>query len=260
MTYKLVIPARMGSTRLPEKALLDVAGAPLVVRVWQRARESRASEVIVAVDDARLARVIEEAGGVAQMTSAEHASGTDRLAEVAAARGWGDDTVVVNLQGDEPLVPPALLDRLAEDLTGHPACGLATVATPVASLEEATRSSVVKVVCRADGRALYFSRAPIPFARGAFDAEPPTWPEGAPVLRHLGLYAYRAGTLARLAAAPRSPLERLESLEQLRALDLGLDIHVRVIDEAPPPGVDVPEDLARVRAIFAEGATAGELA
>lgn len=254
MSYRLVIPARLTSERLPEKPLVDVGGKPLVVRVLERGLQSRADEVLVAVDHERIADAVRAAGGEAVLTSPDHRSGTDRLAEVAALRGWSDDTVVVNLQGDEPLGPASLLDALAEDLAAHPACGLATMAT-AASRDEVFSPNVVKVVLRDDGRALYFSRAPIPFARGRFDRDATELPEGVPYLRHLGLYAYRVGTLKRVAAAPPATSERTESLEQLRALVMGIDIHVRVLDEAPPHGVDVPADLERVREAFAEGAT-----
>ena len=251
MSYRLVIPARLSSERLPEKPLADVAGKPLVVRVLERGLKSDAEEVLVAVDHARIAEAVTAAGGDAVLTSAHHRSGTDRLAEVARVRGWSDDTVVVNLQGDEPLGPASVLDALAEDLAAHPECGLATMAT-AASAAEVFNPNVVKVVMRDDGRALYFSRAPIPFARGSFDRDDRSLPEGVPYLRHLGLYAYRVRTLKLLADAPPAAAERAESLEQLRALALGVDIHVRVLDEAPPHGVDVPADLERVREAFRE--------
>ena len=248
--FVVVIPARLASERLPEKPLADVAGKPLVVRCLARARESGAEQVIVAVDDARIADVIEAAGGDAQMTSPHHASGTDRLAEVVSVRGLPDDAIVVNLQGDEPCMPAAVLARLAQALVDHPRAGIATAVTPITSPDELFRESVVKAVLDREGFALYFSRAPVPWARGVYTSPPSALPDGVPALRHLGLYAYRVATLRRIAAAPRDPNEAAESLEQLRALGLGIGIHVTVLDEAPPPGVDTPEDLEHVRAIF----------
>ena len=239
MSYKLVIPARLRSERLPEKALADVGGKALIVRVWQAAMKSRADEVIVAVDDERIAEVVRAEGGVAELTSVEHASGTDRIAEIAERHRWGAETIVVNLQGDEPLIDPALLDALADDLASRAGCAMATVATPIAASEELRASSVVKVVLRDDARALYFSRAAIPFVRGEV--------ADVPFLRHLGLYAYRVDALLGLARSPRAAIERAESLEQLRALALGYDIFVRVIEAAPPPGIDIAADLRRLR-------------
>jgi 3-deoxy-manno-octulosonate cytidylyltransferase (CMP-KDO synthetase) len=206
-----------------------------------------ADEVVVAVDDPRIAEAVQAAGGEAEMTSPDHASGTDRLAEVAEKREWGDDAIVVNLQGDEPLVPPELLARLAQSLDAHPSAGVATMAVPITEPAEVFSESAVKVVLDDGGFALYFSRAPIPWVRGAFGGAEPALPEGVPFLRHLGLYAYRVSTLRRISHAPRAALERAESLEQLRALALGVPIHVTVLEEAPPPGVDTPEDLERVR-------------
>lgn len=237
--FRIVIPARFGASRLPGKPLVDVGGKPLVVRVWENAVRAGAREVVVATDDARIRDAIEQSGGTAVMTAPEHASGTDRLAEVAQELGWEDDAIVVNLQGDEPMIPGALLMELAAALGEHPSAGIATMATPIASADDVTKASVVKVVIDRDGFALYFSRAPIPFDRdGTGDA---------PYLRHLGLYAYRVATLRILSGTERSAYERAESLEQLRALENGIRIHVTVVDEAPPHGVDTEEDLDRVR-------------
>lgn len=253
--FRVIVPARLASTRLPEKALLDVRGKPLVVRVLERAMASRASDVVVATDDARVIDAVRAAGGRAVMTSAEHRSGTDRIAEVAAALGLEDDEVIVNLQGDEPLVPAELLDGLAASLVSRPEASLATLATPIRDAEELFEPNAVKVVRDATGHAAYFSRAPIPWVRDAFGAEGArAMPEGVPFLRHLGLYAYRVGTLARLAAAEEAVLERAEKLEQLRALAMGMRIYVGVVDEAPPPGVDSAADLERVRRVFEVGA------
>lgn len=250
--FRIVIPARYASTRLPAKALREIAGRALVLRVWDRAIASSASEVVVATDDTRIVAAVEASGGTAVMTSAEHASGTDRLAEVAALRGYADDAIVVNLQGDEPLVPPSLLEHLAEALASHPDADLATIATPIHDAEELYRTSIVKTVLDARGFALYFSRAPVPFVRDVFSlaAPPAALPEGVPFLRHLGLYAYRVRTLRKLAASPVAALEAAESLEQLRALHLGMRIHVTVVPEAPGHGVDTEADLARVAALF----------
>lgn len=242
MSYRVVIPSRYASQRLPAKPLREIAGKPLVVHVWERARESRASEIVIATDDARIAEAAERFGARVIMTSPDHPSGTDRLAEVAHKLGYGDDAIVVNLQGDEPLVPPRALDVLAEALDAHPEAGVATIATPIRTREELEAPSVVKVVHDRDGLALYFSRAAIPYVRD---------PSAQPIhLRHLGLYAYRVRTLRRISAAPQDPLEKAESLEQLRALGLGIRIHVSILDPAPPPGVDTEEDLERVRAIL----------
>lgn len=253
--FKVVIPSRLGSSRLPEKPLADLGGKPLVVRVWERGFDAGAEEVIVAADDMRIVDVVTAAGGRAVLTRADHVSGTDRLAEVATSHGWSDDTLVVNLQGDEPLVPSHLLYTLAHALEQEPTAALATLATPIEDPAELFSPSAVKVVVDEQGLALTFSRAPIPWARDAFGpilraAPPEVLPAGIPYLRHLGLYAYRVATLKLLAATPPAPIERAESLEQLRALSLGLRIHVTVVDEAPPPGVDTTEDLARVRAFY----------
>ncbi len=249
-TFKVVIPSRYAAQRLPGKPLRDIAGKPLVVHVLERARASGADEVLVATDDARIAEAVERAGGAAVMTSPDHASGTDRLAEVARARGWTDDTIVVNLQGDEPLIPPVILDDLANALREHERAGIATMATPIRDPDELFAPSVVKVVTDHAGFALYFSRAPIPWVRDSFTwgARPSELPSSAPFLRHLGLYAYRASTLARLSATPQAAIERAESLEQLRALARGIAIHVTTLEQAPPPGVDTEADLERVRA------------
>ncbi|MCB9659673.1 MAG: 3-deoxy-manno-octulosonate cytidylyltransferase [Sandaracinaceae bacterium] len=247
--FRVVIPSRLGSTRLPNKPLLDVAGKPLVVRCLDVARRAGADEVLVATDDERIADVVRAAGGDVQLTRADHPSGTDRLAEVARARGWTDDAIVVNLQGDEPLVPSELLAELAQQLVDHPGAGIATMATPILTHEELHSPNAVKVALRDDGFAHYFSRAPIPFARDA-DRRSTTLPEGVRYLRHLGLYAYRVATLHQFVALGPHPHERAEQLEQLRPLAAGVGIHVRVLDSAPPPGVDTAEDLERAAAVF----------
>jgi 3-deoxy-manno-octulosonate cytidylyltransferase (CMP-KDO synthetase) len=248
--FHIVIPARYAAQRLPGKPLRDVAGRPLVARVLDVARAAEAQDVVVAADDERIVRAVEAEGGRALMTSPTHACGTDRIAEVADALAWPDDAIVVNLQGDEPLLPPVLLGALARALAAHPRAGIATMATPIHTPADLYAPHIVKVVLDDAGLALYFSRAPIPWVRDAFTAErpPASLPESIPFLRHLGLYAYRAGTLRRLAMSAQSPIERAESLEQLRALSLGIPIHVTVVPEAPPHGVDTEADLERVRA------------
>lgn len=248
-SFRVVIPSRLSSTRLPNKPLLDVAGKPLVVRCLDVALRAGAREVLVATDDERIASVVRAAGGDVQLTRADHPSGTDRLAEVARTRGWADDEIVVNLQGDEPLVPPELLVRLAAQLAEHPSAGIATMATPIHTLQELRSPNAVKVVLRDDGLAHYFSRAPIPFARDA-DRDAAELPPGVPYLRHLGLYAYRVSTLHRFVALGPHAHELAEQLEQLRPLAAGIGIHVSVLPDAPPPGVDTQEDLERAVAAF----------
>ncbi|MEO1750339.1 3-deoxy-manno-octulosonate cytidylyltransferase [Thiofaba sp. EF100] len=249
MGYKLVIPARYGSSRLPGKPLLPLAGRPLIAHVIERARTCQADEIILATDDERI-RVAGEGLGVrVVMTSSSHATGTDRLAEVVRLMGWPDDTLVLNLQGDEPLIPADLLDRLAENLAAHPQAAIATLCTPIHSARDLFDPHVVKVVRDRFGFALYFSRAPIPWERDAFGMEADAYHDHA--FRHLGLYAYRAGFLRNFAEWPEAPIEKLEKLEQLRALWQGARIHVDVVMEPPGHGVDTAEDLARVEALLA---------
>jgi 3-deoxy-manno-octulosonate cytidylyltransferase (CMP-KDO synthetase) len=250
VSFKVVIPSRYASQRLPAKALRLIAGKPLVVHVWERAMESGADEVVVATDDDRIVDAVRSAGANAILTSPDHVSGTDRLAEVVRTLGWPDDAIVVNLQGDEPLVPPHALGALASALAARTRAGIATMATPICEAEELFSPSVVKVVLDREGYALYFSRAPIPWARDAFAGGARVLPEGTLYLRHLGMYAYRAQTLRMISDAPQEPIERAESLEQLRALAIGVAIHVSILDPAPPPGVDTEEDLERVRGIL----------
>lgn len=248
--FKIVIPARYASSRLPGKPLLDIAGKPMILRVVERAAQAGADEVWVATDHAGIAVVVEAAGGKVVLTSADHPSGTDRLAEVATQLGWSDDTVVVNVQGDEPLIPPALIADAAQALAGDPTAAIATACHPLESAEEFFNPNVVKLVMGADGRALYFSRAPIPWARDAFAADRGALPVGLPAYRHIGLYAYRAGFLKRYSSLAPSPLEQWEALEQLRAMAHGYPIRVMVLDHAPPAGVDTVDDLERVRRVF----------
>jgi len=242
--FIVAIPARYASTRLPGKPLLPLAGVPMVVQVARRALAAGAAEVVVATDDDRIAQALGGSGVRVAMTRVDHASGSDRLAEVAANLAWPDDAIIVNLQGDEPLAPASGIRAVAAALAEGDA-PMATLATAVGSIEELFDPNCVKLVRDAAGRALYFSRAPLPWPRDAFARDRENLPEGLPFLRHVGIYAYRAGFLRRFAALPPTPLERVESLEQLRALEHGFSIAVRIAPEPFPPGVDTAEDLAR---------------
>jgi 3-deoxy-manno-octulosonate cytidylyltransferase (CMP-KDO synthetase) len=242
--FIVAIPARYGSTRLPAKPLRAIAGVPMVARVAQRALQAGAAQVVVATDDARIAEALAGQGVEVCMTRADHASGSDRLAECAARYGWADDAIVVNLQGDEPFAPAAGIREVARALAEDEA-PVATLATPIAEAHELFDPNVVMLVRDARGRALYFSRAPLPWARDAFAAERGRLPEGVPFLRHIGIYAYRAGFLKRYATLARTPLEQAESLEQLRVLEHGHAIAVRLTPEPFPPGIDTEADLAR---------------
>jgi 3-deoxy-manno-octulosonate cytidylyltransferase (CMP-KDO synthetase) len=252
MGFHVVIPARHASTRLPGKPLLDIGGRPMIQRVVERACASGADEVLVATDDERIAAAVSDPrrrdARIAVMTDPELPSGTDRVAAVAEARGWTDDTIVVNVQGDEPFLPPRLVEQAARLLGNDPRAAVATLATPIVSLEEFLDPNVVKVVAALDGAALYFSRAPIPWTR---DGVAQSQREFGAALRHVGLYAYRVGALRRITRLAPSSLEQREKLEQLRALQNGLRIVVGVCVEAPGPGVDTEADLERARAIAA---------
>ncbi len=237
----VIIPARYASTRLPGKPLLDIAGKPMIRHVVERARESGAKTVTVATDDERIYNACRQFGAAVVMTSAKHSSGTERLAEAIQKLGIGPDEIVVNVQGDEPLMSPALVRQVADALAAHADAVVATVGTPIRDDAELRNPNVVKVVFDANGYALYFSRAPIPFPR---DGGLP------PAHRHLGLYAYRAGYVAKYVGLAPSPYEQAEQLEQLRVLWHGGRIAVHVADQAPPAGVDSPEDLERVRNYF----------
>lgn len=244
-SFIVAIPARHGSTRLPGKPLRDIGGVPMVVRVAQRALQAGASCVVVAVDDERIAEALAGQREVQIcMTRRDHASGSDRLAECAEQLGWADDSIVVNLQGDEPFAPAAGIRAVAQALAGDDA-PMATLATPIIDAEELFDSNVVKLVRTGNGRALYFSRAPMPWARDAFATDRHTLPSGTPFLRHIGIYAYRAGFLRRYTQLPRTPLEQTESLEQLRVLEHGHAIAVRLTPEPFPPGIDTEADLER---------------
>lgn len=252
-SFIVAIPARFGSTRLPGKPLRLLGGEPLVVRVAKRALAAGAAEVVVATDDARIVDALRAHRVQTCLTRADHASGTDRLAECAERLGWSADAVVVNLQGDEPFAPAAGIRAVAAALADD-AVEMATLATPITSAEQWFDPNCVKVVRDLAGRALYFSRAPVPWARDALARERGVVPPGLEVLRHIGIYAYRTRFLRRLAKLPRTPLERAESLEQLRALEHGHAIAVRLTPEAFPPGIDTEDDLARAERALATGA------
>jgi 3-deoxy-manno-octulosonate cytidylyltransferase (CMP-KDO synthetase) len=248
--FVVIVPARLASTRLPRKPLADLGGVPMVVRVARTAVASGATQVAVAADSAEIVDACRAHGIEALLTRADHASGTDRLAEAVEHLGLADDAVVVNVQGDEPLMPAAVVRRVAEALAARADCAIATACHPLRDAAEFFSPNVVKVVMDASGRALYFSRAPIPWSRDAFAIGRDRLPPGLPARRHVGLYAYRAGFLRRFPQLPAAPLEQHESLEQLRALAHGFGIAVIELPEALPPGVDTPEDLERVRALL----------
>ncbi|CAM4194887.1 3-deoxy-manno-octulosonate cytidylyltransferase [Bordetella tumbae] len=251
MSFIALIPARMASTRLPDKPLADIAGKPMVVRVAERAAGSQAAQVTIATDDTRVQQAAAEHGYQAVLTRADHPTGTDRLAEAVEQLGLADDAIVVNVQGDEPLIDPALVDAVAALLLDHPDADIATCACPLADAESLFNPNVVKVVCGADGRALYFSRAPIPWARDALASGERVLTPGLPALHHIGLYAYRVAFLRRFPRLPQGALERFEALEQLRALEHGHTIVVHRTPQPPMAGVDTPADLDRVRAWYA---------
>ncbi len=247
--FIVAIPARYASTRLPGKPLLVLAGVPMICHVVRRAQAAGAAHVVVATDDARIDAALAGSGAQVVMTRAEHPSGSDRLAECAEVLNWPDESIIVNLQGDEPLAPASGIRAVAEALARSDA-PMATLATPIATVEEFANPNCVKVVCAADGSALYFSRASVPWPRDDFAKARDTLPRATPLLRHIGIYAYRAGFLRRFAKLAPTPLERAESLEQLRALEHGYRIAVRIAPEAFPPGVDTAEDLAHAERLL----------
>ena len=252
MSFTVLIPARLASIRLPNKPLADIQGAPMVVRVAQRAMQSSATRTVVAADSAEITAKCAAFGVQAVLTRADHPSGSDRLAEACQQLGLSDDCIVVNVQGDEPLIEPSLIDAVAQLLHERPDCAMSTAAHAIEELADFLNPNVVKVVLDARQTALYFSRAPIPAARDF--AGQAWWSAGSALpkpLRHVGIYAYRVGFLRQFPLLPQAPLEQLESLEQLRALWHGHKIAVHLTEHAPGPGVDTPEDLERVRALFA---------
>lgn len=254
--FKIVIPARHGSTRLPGKPLLPVAGKPMIAHVCERALEA-GDEVFLATDDERIREAVADLPVQALLTRPDHSSGTERIAEVADALGWPDDAIVVNLQGDEPLMRPALIRELAAALAGQTAARVATLAAPIGEVAEVFDPNAVKVVTDAQGYALYFSRAPIPWHRASFGQAGPGLPEDFPWLRHIGIYAYSAGFLRDYVRWPASRLEAVEALEQLRILWRGERIRVLPVDEAPEAGVDTEADWRRVEAVLAGRNPAG---
>jgi 3-deoxy-manno-octulosonate cytidylyltransferase (CMP-KDO synthetase) len=245
----VVIPARYASSRLPGKPLADIAGKPMVVRVAEQAVKSGAAEVWVATDHKGVAAAVSQHGFDVLMTRADHATGTDRIAETAQQLGWSDDTIVVNVQGDEPRIAPELIRAVAHDLATHAQAAIATACHPIERDEDFFDPNVVKVIIDRAGYAMYFSRAPIPFARDHFQAAR-TLPPALPAYRHIGIYAYRGAFLAAYASLKPSPIEHFEALEQLRAMWHGYRIAVAVTDHAPEAGVDTAADLERVRALY----------
>ncbi len=250
MSFTVLVPARLASTRLPNKPLADIGGVPMIVRVARQAALSSAGAVVVAADHADIVDACVAHGVRALLTRDGHATGSDRLAEACVLLGLDGQSVVVNVQGDEPLIDPALIDACAALLVQRPGCVMSTAAHAIDSMQEFDNPNVVKVVLDSANNALFFSRAPIPWWRDARAAGGNAVPSPAP-LRHIGLYAYHAGFLRRFPSLPPSPLEPIEALEQLRVLWHGERIVVHVSDVRPGPGVDTPEDLARVRALFA---------
>ena len=253
MSFSVVIPARFGSTRLPGKPLLDIGGKTMVQRVWEQACLSSAEQVVIATDDQRIVDAATAFGAEVCMTSTGHPSGTDRLQQVATEMGWPDHHIVVNVQGDEPLIPPAVIDQVANNLAAHTDAGMATLSEAIKDLAELMNPNAVKVVTDARGMALYFSRAPIPWPRDAFINDQQTLPDSGQWYRHIGIYAYRTAFLHHYVTWPPAPLEQLESLEQLRALYNGTLIHVAEALQAVPGGVDTQDDLQAVRMLVGQG-------
>jgi len=243
--FHVIIPARFAATRLPGKPLLQIGARPLIQWVWQSAIDSGAASVLVATDDERIRAAALKFGADCVMTSSSHVSGTDRIAEAVRAKGFASDDIVVNLQGDEPGMPGGLVARVAQGLRNADGSEISTAVAPVRSLQEFLDPNCVKALRARDGRALYFSRAPVPWPRDSIAAARPTSFLGA--WRHIGIYAYRVRSLLQFAAWPPTPLELTEKLEQLRALEHGMHIHLVTLPESPPAGVDTPEDLERVR-------------
>ncbi|MBU0620886.1 MAG: 3-deoxy-manno-octulosonate cytidylyltransferase [Gammaproteobacteria bacterium] len=249
--FKVVIPARFASTRLPGKPLLDICGKPMVIRVAEQAAQSGAQQIIIATDHQPIITAAEEHGFQACMTRADHTSGTDRIAEVVKQQGWSDDTIVVNVQGDEPLIPPQLIRAVAQHLHEHPECAIATACHAIHDDASMRNPNIVKVVLDKNANALYFSRAPIPWPRDAYAKNEPL-PHDIEVLRHVGIYAYRASFLRDFEKLAPAEMEKIESLEQLRALYHGYKIGVFKTDQAPPSGVDTELDLGITRRLFTE--------
>lgn len=252
MSFIVVIPARFASERLPGKPLLDIAGKAMIARVYECAIKSNATRVVVATDDSRIERAVRDIGAEVVMTSSAHPSGTDRLQEVAAKLQLGNDDIVVNVQGDEPLIPPQVINQVAQNLERNHQASAATLSEPVCDIGQAFNSNTVKVVSDEQGFALYFSRAPIPWVRGSFDGDTPKLPHDNLLQRHIGIYAYRARLLHQFVKWPAAALEKYERLEQLRILANGHKIHVAQSCVTVPGGVDTQEDLEAVRAFVTD--------
>ena len=247
--FHVIIPARYGASRLPGKPLLTVASRPIIQWVWDSARASGAASVVVATDDERIRDAAVSFGADCVMTGAEHLSGTDRIAEVVRSRAYAAGDIVVNLQGDEPMMPHTVVAQVAAALQQRPSVDIATAVAPILSLAEFVDTNCVKALRALDGQALYFSRAPVPWPRDAVADSRPTEFHGA--WRHIGIYAYRVRSLLQFAAWPATSLEASEKLEQLRALEHGMKVHLVALPDAPPAGVDTPADLERVRGVLA---------
>jgi 3-deoxy-manno-octulosonate cytidylyltransferase (CMP-KDO synthetase) len=252
LRFKVVIPARYASTRLPGKPLLDIAGKPMIAHVCEKAQQAGADEVVVATDDERIFNVVTNLGIKAVMTRPGHQSGTERIAEVAELVGWASQDIIVNVQGDEPLIPPELIRELAETLSSQQQASIATLAAKIHDHEEIFNPNAVKVVLNKDGYALYFSRAPIPWDRDGFAGINKTLSGKIPYYRHIGMYCYTVDFLRGYCAWQPSVLEKVEALEQLRILWYGETIKVKIIENAPPAGVDTKEDLARVARLMSQ--------
>lgn len=253
MSFSVIIPARYASTRLPGKPLLDIAGKPMLQRVYERAALSDAGRVIIATDDERIETAARDFGAEVVMTSSEHESGTDRLQEVVSRLGFGDGEIVVNVQGDEPLIPPAVINQVAANLAASPEAGIATLVEPIIDIETVFNPNAVKVTIDKLGRALYFSRAPMPWSRDSFGGDKPELPQGANYYRHIGIYAYRVSLLHQFVSWPVAELERTERLEQLRAMENGVAIMAQRALQPIPAGVDTQADLDAVRALLEAG-------
>ena len=248
--YKIVIPARFGSSRLPGKPLIELAGKPMVQHVYERALDTGASEIVIATDDQRIFEAAESFGAQVVMTSIDHENGTERIAEVASKLGWRDDDVVVNLQGDEPLIPKSLIELTAKGLLENPVAGMSSLCTSITSAHDAFDPNVVKAVLDNSGFAMYFSRASIPWDREGYKDETRSVTVISPVYRHIGMYGYRVSFLNEYVKMKPTALEQAECLEQLRALCYGVKIHMSVIDKAPGHGIDTPSDVARVEKLL----------
>ncbi|MEE8057447.1 MAG: 3-deoxy-manno-octulosonate cytidylyltransferase [Pseudomonadales bacterium] len=257
MSFTVIIPARYASTRLPGKPLVDIAGKPMIQRVYEQAKQSLAERVLIATDDQRIVDAAEVFGAEVCLTSPDHQSGTDRLQQVVSQLHFSDDHIVVNVQGDEPLIPPAVINQVANNLANHQRAGIATLVEPIKDIATVFNPNAVKVVMDTVGRALYFSRAPIPWSRDSFDGDNDTLPPGVNYYRHIGIYAYRVALLKQFVTWTPSPLEITEKLEQLRALEHGVTILAAQASELIPAGIDTKDDLELVRVLFEDSNSKG---